>query len=76
MVSGGMYSVVINKSLVNKNVSRFCHSVAGPRNPGYAHTKRTNSKDFITWVPVSSTGMTEFLLKILFIFALLNFYLS
>ena len=36
----------INKSLSHKNVLRFCHSVAWPRNPGYAHKMRTNNKDF------------------------------
>ena len=35
------------------------------------------TKVFITWVPVSSTGMTEiFFKKILFLFTVLNFYLS
>ena len=33
------------------------------RNPGYARKARTNNKGFITWVPVSSTGMTEFFYK-------------
>ena len=37
---------------------------------------RDDSKDVITWVPVSSPGMTEFLKKILFLFTMLNFCLS
>ena len=34
-----------------------------PRNLGYARQARTNNKDFITWVPWSSHGMTEFFVK-------------
>ena len=60
--------VQVHKGLVNKNVLCFCHFVAGPRKPGYAHAMRTSGKDFITWVPVfllhqgfvgrASSGMT------------------
>ena len=54
---GHQLSVISHQSLVGGKIKNFVI----PWVPCGPQVMRTNNKDSITWVPVSSTGMTEFL---------------